>query len=221
MAESPLRDSDETAELLRRAEAGDREVLDNLFTRHRERLRRMVELRMARNLRGRIDASDVVQEAFTEAAQRLPDYLGKRSMSFFLWLRFLTRERLFTLHRHHVGTKARDPRREISLQHGSLPEASTEALAAQLLGHLSTPSERVVRAEMALRLQEALNRLDPHEREILALRHFEQLSNGEAARELELTEAAASKRYIRALTRLRGILESMDLGLSSLNPGSP
>jgi RNA polymerase sigma-70 factor (ECF subfamily) len=171
----------------------------------------MVQLRMAQQLRGRVDASDVLQEAFLDASRRLERYLKDPPMPFFLWLRYLTRQKLLELHRHHVGTKARDPRREVSLHRGAMPEATTEALAAQLLGHTSTPSEAAIRVEMQLRLQEALNSLDPLDREILALRHFEQLSNVEAARELGIAEAAASKRFIRALMKLKGILTHLGL----------
>ena len=208
-------DSSETVELLRRAEEGDREGLDRLLSRNRERLRRMVMLRMAQGLKGRIDASDVIQEAFMEASRRLPEYLRDRSMPFFLWLRLLTSQNLIALHRFHLGTKARDPRREVSLVHGSMPEATTEALAAQLLGQLSSPSQAAVKAEMRLKLQDGLNALEAREREILALRHFEQLSNAEAARELGIKESAASKRYIRALVKLRGVLASMNMTMST------
>ena len=218
MPRDPIEDTPETVELLRKAHGGENAVLDELFSRHRERLRRMIELRMAQALRGRVDASDVIQDAFLEASQRLGDFLEKRPMPFFLWLRFLTRQKLFALHRHHVGTKARDPRREIPFDRGAYPEATSEALAAKLLGHLGTPSRELEAAETRLRLQDALNTLDPQEREILALRHFEQLSNAEAARELEITEAAASKRYMRALVRLRGILTTMNVSLTTLRP---
>lgn len=213
MSHAETRDSDETVELLRCAEQGDAEGLNQLFSRHRERLRRMVQFRIARQLRGRIDASDVLQEAFLEASTRLRDYLREPSMPFFLWLRFITRQKLAALHRHHLGVKARDPRKEVAIYDGALPEATSEALAAQLLGHSSTPSEAAVRAEMQVRLQEALNCLDPLEREVLALRHFERLSNAETARELDIGESAASKRYIRALMRLKGIL--VHLGIDS------
>src|SRR5207244_11242581 len=100
-------------------------------------------------------------------------------MPFFLWLRFLTAQRLLILHRRHLCTQARDAGREVSLYRGALPEASSAALAAQLVGHRTTPSEAAIRAEMQLRLQEALNSLDPVDREVLALRHFEQLTNAE------------------------------------------
>lgn len=207
----PDADSPETAEILRLVEKGDRQALDRILSRHRPRLRRMVDLRLHQRVRGRIDASDVVQDSLLEASRRLAEYLRDPPMPFFLWLRFLTRQRLVALHRHHLGTKARDPRREVSLYGGATPEASTEALAAQLLGHRNTPSEEVARVEMQLRLQDALNGMDPIDREVLALRHFEQLGNAEAAREMGIGEAAASKRYVRALYKLRGILTHLKL----------
>jgi RNA polymerase sigma-70 factor, ECF subfamily len=209
------RDASEIVELLRQAQGGDRRVLDDLFAAHRERLRRMAAVRMSSSLRSRLDASDIVQEAYLEACRRLPDYLESRPMPFFLWLRYLTGQTLLTLHRRHVGTKARDPRREVPIHGTSMPEATSESLAAQLLGKLSTPSQVVGKAELKGRVQDALNGLDPPEREILALRHFEQLSNAEAAEELGIKEAAASKRYVRALVRLRGILAGMKITLSS------
>lgn len=206
---------DDTTSLLQRAHAGDGEAVEELFTRHRLRLRRMVQLRISPILRGRVDASDVIQESFVEAWRRLEDYLKSPTMPFFLWLRFLTRQQLFAIHNRHAGVKARDPRREVSLYEGPLPEASTEALAFQLMGQLTSPSEAMARAEMQLRLQEGLDALEPEEREILALRHFEQLTSAEAAREIKITEAAAAKRYLRALRRLKGLL----LGLG-FDPGA-
>lgn len=211
MDETGLQNDDETDRLLGEAATGDRVALDRLLARHRARLHRMVDLRMAAQLRSRIDASDVVQEACIEAADRLPQYLEDRKMSFFLWLRFLTHQRLITLHRHHVGVKARDPRREISIHRGALPEATSAALASRLLGQLTTPSEAAMRAETEMQLEQALNGLDPVEREILALRHFEQLSNAEVAAVLELKESAASKRYVRALIKLKSALARLGL----------
>src|SRR5207302_7015680 len=155
---------------------------------------------------------DVIQEAFLEASVRLPDYLREPSMPFFLWLRFLTGQKLVELHRHHLGAQMRDAGREISLYRGSLPGASSAALAAQLLGHDTRPSEAAIRAERKLRLQEALNGMDPLDREVLALRHFEQLNNTETAQALGLQESAASKRYIRALKKLKDILTGLPGG---------
>jgi RNA polymerase sigma-70 factor (ECF subfamily) len=166
----------------------------------------MVAVRLDRRLQGRVDPSDVIQEAFLDAARRLAEFRQNPTMSFFLWLRLLTSQRLVDEHRRHLGAAGRDAGREISLYRGTLPEATSAALAAQLMGRLTTPSQAAIRAERKIRLQEALNSLDPIDREVLALRHFEELSNGEAAAVLGLDKSAASKRYARALVRLKDIL---------------
>jgi RNA polymerase sigma-70 factor (ECF subfamily) len=199
-------DHSDTSELLRRAGQGDQQALGDLFFRHRERLRRMVQLRLDRRLQGRIDPSDVLQEAYVEVSRALADYLRDPYLPFFLWLRLLTGRKLQALHRRHLGTKIRDAGREVSLHRGALPQASSVSLAAQLLGRFTTPSQAAVRAELQMRMQEALNGMEPLDREVLALRHFEQLSNAETAQVLNLSEAAASNRYVRALTRLKKIL---------------
>ena len=204
--------SDETDRLLQQVAEGSPQEWGTLLERHRLRLRRMIALRLDRRLQGRVDASDVIQEAFLEASLRLPDYLREPSMPFFLWLRFLTGQKLLELHRHHLGAQMRDAGREVSLYRGSLPGASSAALAAQLLGHDTRPSEAAIRAERKIRLQEALNSMDPLDREVLALRHFEQLNNAETAQALGLGESAASKRYVRALKRLKEILTSLPGG---------
>jgi len=196
----------EVTRLLRRAAAGDPEGWRALFDRDRERLRRMVALRMDRRLQGRVDPSDVIQEAHIEAMTRLPEYLRESNLPFFLWLRLIVGQRLTLLHRRHLGAQGRDAGREIGLYHGALPEATSAALAARLLGHVTQPSEAAVRAERKIRIQTALNAMDQLDREILALRHFEQLSNGEAAQALGLSKSTASKRYVRALSRLKEIL---------------
>jgi RNA polymerase sigma-70 factor (ECF subfamily) len=206
-------DGSETDRLLQRVAAGDREVWGLLLTQHRERLRNMVALRLDRRLQGRIDPSDVIQEAFLTASMQLADYLRNPTIPFYLWLRLVTGQKLVALHRHHLGTQARDAGREVSLDRGALPEASSFALAAQLLGHDSRPSEIALRNELAQRLEDALNSLEPLDREVLVLRHFEQLSNAEAALVLGVRESAASKRYVRALQRLKDILASLPGGL--------
>jgi RNA polymerase sigma-70 factor (ECF subfamily) len=198
--------SSATLGLLERARAGDRQALGEIFSRHRERLRRMVEMRLDARLQARIDASDVIQDAYLEVAARLEEYLREPRLPLFLWLRLVVGERLATLHRHHLGVRMRDAGREVSLYRGRLPETTSAALAAQLLGHEASPSEAAIRAELKIRLQEALNTLDPLDREVLALRHFEHLSWAETGHVLGITEAAASKRYVRALKRLKGIL---------------
>jgi RNA polymerase sigma-70 factor, ECF subfamily len=216
MGSLAMGNSGETDQLLRRVAQGDQQEWGALLQRHRERLRRMVDLRLDRRLHGRIDASDVIQEAYLEASARLPEYLRQPSMPFFLWLRYLTGQKLLELHRHHLGTQMRDAGREVSLYRGSLPEASSAALTAQLLGHDTRPSEAAVRAERKIRLQEALNSMDALDREVLALRHFEHLNNAETAQALGLQESAASKRYIRALKKLKEILCSMPGGMGEV-----
>lgn len=216
MAPAASDNSSETETLLQRVAAGDQESWGALLTRHQARLRCMIALRLDRRLQGRLDPEDVLQEAYLEASRQLPDYLSRPTLPFFLWLRLVTGQKMVALHRHHLGKQMRDASREVSLYHGSLPEASSAALAAQLLGHDTRPSEAAVRAERCIRLQEALNSMDAMDREVLALRHFELLNNAETAQVLGLEESAASKRYVRALKRLRDILRSMPDGTGEL-----
>jgi len=209
-------DSSETDRFLRLAGEGDQESWGALLEQHGGRLRRMVALRLDPRLQGRIAPSDVIQETYLEASARLAEYLREPSMPFFLWLRFLAGQKLVTLHRKHLGTRMRDAGREVSLYRGRLPEMTSAALAAQLLGHDTRPSEAAARAELKICLQEALNSMDPLDREVLALRHFEHLNNAEAAQVLGLGESAASKRYLRALKKLKAILSSMPGGIGEV-----
>jgi RNA polymerase sigma-70 factor (ECF subfamily) len=199
-------------ELLNRAALGDQEAWGDLLNRYRDRLHTMVALRLDRRLKGRLDASDIVQDALLDASLHLAEYARERRLPFYLWLRAVTGQRMVALHRHHLGVQARDAGREISLYQGALPQASSTALAARLLGHDARPSEAMQKAEQGLLLHEALNRMDPLDREVLALRHFEQLSNAEAAQILNLRESAASKRYVRALVKLKEILTNLPGG---------
>jgi RNA polymerase sigma-70 factor (ECF subfamily) len=204
--------STETRGWLERAAAGDGDGWRTLIDGCHDRLRRMVALRLDPRLQGRVDPSDVLQEAYLEASAHLADYLRNPTMPFFLWMRLLAGTRLAKLHRRHLGAQRRDVGREVSLYRGALPEASSAALAAHLLGRDPGPSEAAVRAELKVCLQEALNRLDALDREVLTLRHFEQLTTAETARVLGIGEAAAAKRYIRALTRLRQVLTRLPGG---------
>jgi len=196
-------------DLVKLAAAGDPKSWEALLERYRSRLRRMVSFRLDPRLQGRVDPSDVVQDVCLEAWQHLASYVQQPDTPFFLWLRAVTGHTLGDLHRHHLGAQMRDARREVSLHHGALPGATSAALAAQLLGHLTQPSEAAVKAEMKLRLQMALNSMDPLDREVLALRHFEQLTVTEAAAVLGIKEKAAGMRYVRALRRLKEILTSV------------
>jgi RNA polymerase sigma-70 factor, ECF subfamily len=215
--ETATEDRDEGG-TLRRAAGGDQTAWRLVLAPYRERLRRMVALRLDQRLRGRIDPSDVLQEAFLQAALALPDYLARPELPVFLWLRWLTGMTLQLMHRRHLGVQRRDAGREVQLLDRPWPEASSAALAAQLLGRDTRPSVAAMRMERQRRLQEALNAMDPVDREILVLRHFEDLSNAEVARELRLGESAASKRYIRALHRLKEILASLPGGIEEFRP---
>jgi RNA polymerase sigma-70 factor (ECF subfamily) len=195
--------------LIDRAAAGDTAALAELFDRYRKRLRAMVRLRMDRRLQGRVDPSDVLQEAYLDVAQQLSSYLAKPEMPFYLWLRLTTGQRLMRLHRQHLGAAAREAGREVSLHRGALPQASSVSLAAQLLGKMTSASKVVERVEIQLQLQAALNGMEEMDREIIALRNFEELSNAEAANVLGLEPSAASKRYIRAMKRLQEILKNI------------
>ncbi len=196
-------------DLIQRASGGNQEALAEVFALYRDRLRQMVRLRLDRRLQGRLDASDVLQEAYLDFARRLPDYAREPTMPFYLWLRFLTGQRLIDLHRQHLGAKMRDAGQEVSLYRGALPQASSVSLAVQLLGRLTSASHAAMRAESQIRVQEALNRMDPMDREVLTLRHFEMLSNDETAAVLGISKSAASNRYVRALKRLKEILAAV------------
>jgi RNA polymerase sigma-70 factor (ECF subfamily) len=204
-----MNESDDDLRLVERARAGDAAAAGEALDRHRARLRRMVEARLDRRVRGRVDPSDVLQDGFVDAVARFPGYLADPRLPLFLWLRLVVGERLAKVHRDHLGAQVRDAAREVSLYRGPMPAASSAALAAHLLGKQTPPTQAAVRAERLLRLQEALNALDPLDREVLSLRHFEELTHAEAARVLDIGEAAAAKRYVRALKRLKDVLDAL------------
>lgn len=193
-------------DLLSRARDGDQEALAELFAYFRPRLRQMIRLRLDRRLQGRVDPSDVLQEAFIDVCGRAGEYFKEEKMPFFLWLRSMTGRRLMNTHRDHLATQMRDAGREVSLYAGALPQATSLSLAAQLIGRLTSASQAAIRAELQVRLQEVLNGMDPMDREVLALRHFEELTNKETAEVLGIHKAAASNRYTRAMSRLYEIL---------------
>lgn len=199
----PAESDAEIAGLVARVQSGDQAALSELFDRHRDKLRRMVELRLDSRLAGRVSASDVLQEAWIDAVKRVEHYFAKDGQSFFGWLRLIVGQRIADVHREHLAGK-RDAGREL----GNNTTDST-CMAARLIGRSSSPSQAAQRSETFAQLEEALSRMDPLDREVLALRHFEELSNGETAEILGIQTAAASKRYVRALARLKEILESI------------
>jgi len=198
-----------TDELVQRAARGEEGALAELFDGYRARLRRMVKLRMDRRLQGRVDPSDVLQDAYLDLSRKLEEYTARPAVPFFLWLRLVVGERLLRVHRQHLGAAMRDADREISINQGGMPQASSASLAAQLLGQFTSASRAVARAEMQQQLQDTLNEMDPVDREVIALRHFEELTNDEVATVLGLTKGAASKRYVRAMLRLKARIGEM------------
>ncbi len=202
-------DETEYDPLIQRALTGDEAALAELFEKHRPRLERMVNLRMDHRLHARLDASDVLQEAYIDLAQELPEYAKQQKLPFFLWLRVVAGQRLAQVHRKHLGAAMRNADLEVSLYRKAMPQASTFFLASRLIGKFTSVSQKAMRAEMQVKLQEVLNAMDSNDREVLALRHFEELSNEEIAHVLEITKSTASKRYIRALRRLKETLEQI------------
>jgi len=193
--------SDNTEHLLQQAQAGDGRAFEDLFARHRAYLHQVVALRLDPRMRPRLDPSDVVQEAQLEAFRRFGDFLQRRPMAFRLWLRKTTVERLLMLERFHRRAERRSVDREIGL-----PEKSAFALVQQLFAAGASPSKRLEQSETARRVREVLGQLSEADREILLMRNLEALSNQEVAEELEIEPVAASKRYGRALLRLRSLL---------------
>jgi RNA polymerase sigma-70 factor (ECF subfamily) len=210
-------DSGSHSELVERLRQGDRQALANLFSHYRERLKRMVALRMDRRLQGRTDPSDILQEAYIDAHQRVRHYLDKPRMSFFLWLRQVAMQRLIDVHRRHLGARMRDARQEVSLYRGDVSAVTSASMAVQLVGHLTSPSQHAARAELIDQVEDALQHMAPMDREVLVLRHFEELSNNDIAELLGITKAAASNRYVRALARLRAALAIVSGSLDDAN----
>ena len=200
-----------TQDLLQQATAGDAQAVNELLERHRQGLRRMVEMRMDRRLARRVDASDVVQDVFLEASERLVGYLAKPDLPFHVWLRQLAQDRIIDLHRRHHAQR-RDIDREQGFQAPRFGDQSSLDLAAQIQDDQLTPAAATLRREMEQRFHEALDLLDDDDREIILLRHTEQLGNQEAATYLGLSPAAAGMRHTRALRKLKEILTDRSTG---------
>jgi len=195
----------EELELLRAAE-GDDEAAQRLLARHRGRLRQMVAVYLDRRLAARVDPSDVVQEALADAARGLATYLRERPLPFYPWLRQFAWQRLLQFHRHHLRARRRSVEREVP---GDivLPDQSADALADRLMASGTSPSRRLIRDELRQRVQAAMDRLAERDREILVMRHLEEMSAAEIAAILGISEGAVRVRLLRALTRLRSLLD--------------
>lgn len=199
----------EQAEILQSLVSEREQALARYFEIVRPQLRRIVNFRLDYRLNGRISKSDVIQETYVRAAQRLDNFLDRKALSFFVWLRMELHQALLDIHRHHFDAAKRDARKDqLFTQAGGGCETSM-AIAAQLIGRISTPSRLVEKAEQIAILQQTLEQLPELDREIIALRHFEELSNVQTAEYLCIEPAAASKRYLRALKRLKEIMNTV------------
>ncbi len=196
-------------QLIERLRRGESQALAELFSWHRDRLWKLVHFRLHPRLAGRLDADDVLQEAYLAAVERLSNFFKNPSGSIFIWLRLIVLQTLNQLHRQHLGTAKRDAHREAVRPYGPAGQSTAASLAAQLLGNFTSPSGVAMRAEAASRLEAALDTMNPMDREVLALRHFEELTNQEIAEVLGIEPTAASNRYVRALQRLREILSEI------------
>ena len=199
-------DSDETRQLLKDAGDGDREAVNRLLDRHRKSLRRLVHIRLDRALAGRVDASDIVQDVLLEASQRLGAFIHDAKLPFHLWLRQLARDRIIDMHRRHRVAQRRSVDRERSLATGEFADRSSMDLAAQIRDRELTPAAENIRRELERRFLAALEELDEDDRDIVLMRHYEHLGNGEVAQALGISPAAAGMRHLRALRKLRDIL---------------
>ncbi|MCI0379279.1 MAG: sigma-70 family RNA polymerase sigma factor [Gemmataceae bacterium] len=196
----------DTQNLLQQAQAGDAKAAEDLLARHREAVRRMIDLRLDPAIVQRVDASDIVQEVLLEVSKRLSEYLKKPAMPFHLWLRHIAKDHVIDAHRKHHQAKKRGVDREQPLARAGWAEQSSLDLAGQLLDQERTPASAVIQEELQKRLHEAIGQLDEDDREMILMRHFEQLANQDVAAALGLTEAAASMRYLRALRKLRDLM---------------
>lgn len=190
-------------QLVQSAAGGSQQALGSLLDIYRERLLRVIHFRMSQHVQARVAPSDVLQETFIEAARRVGDYAEHPSVSFFVWLRFLAVQQLKAAHRRHLATKGRDARRDISID-GSQPMADASLqIADMLLASGTSPSGAVAKLELRLQVLAGLEALEPIDREVLVLRHIEQLTNVETAQTLGISVTAANNRYVRALERFR------------------
>jgi RNA polymerase sigma-70 factor, ECF subfamily len=208
----------DAASLFDRASGGDANAWGALLAQHQERLQYVLAFRLDPRLRGRVDAADVVQDAFIVATARRADFFAQSQQPLFLWLRWIAANTLLELHRHHLGTQMRDAAREVSWRRRQNDDETRAALMAQLTGGATGPATAAGRAEARACVSDALARMERIDREVLALRHFEQLTNAEAAQVLGIEERAAGKRYVRALERMREVLSTMPGGLTGLRP---
>ena len=206
-------EGDQTQDLLKDVENGDPAAVNRLLDRHREAVRRMVQMRLDQAVARRVDASDVVQDVLLEASQRLSDYIRSPSMPFHLWLRQLAKDRIIDMHRRHRAAQRRSVDREQNMSSFASDDQSAADLTALLRDAELTPAASALRKEMEERFVLALDQLEESDREIVIMRHFEHLGNGEVAEALGLSAPAAGMRYLRAIRRLRELLGTDDVSV--------
>lgn len=197
---------EDTDRLLDDARNGTSGAVDKLLGEFREPLRKVIGLRLDPAVARRVDASDIVQDVLVEANQRLTEYLKKPDMPFHLWLRHLAQDRIIDTHRRHRLAQRRSVDREQPIARPAWADESSVSLVAQLIDTERTPTSEAIQLELQRKLNDAIDKLSDDDREIILMRHHEALSNQEVAHALQLTEAAASMRYLRALRRLRLVL---------------
>jgi RNA polymerase sigma-70 factor (ECF subfamily) len=188
---------------------GDQDALADLFAKYRNRLYHIVNIRLDQRLAGRIDADDILQEVYLDAADRIHHYINNHSGSFFVWLRMIATQTMANAFRRHLEAQKRDAKREMSIYAGNVVGPASTPIALQLLGKLTSPSHAAMREETARQLEEAIQGMKPVDREVIVLRHFEQLDNKEVAEVLGIQQKAASIRYIRAIARLKDVVAAI------------
>ncbi len=200
-------DQEPTLELLAKAGNGNEDAVNELLERHRDAVRKLIRMRLDQRIQRRVDVSDVLQDVLIEANRRLQDYIKNPVMSFHLWLRQIAKDRMIDAFRRHRGSAKRSVDREQSLTAPQGSEQSSILLSQQLQDHELTPAAAATQKELAKKVEEAIGKLGPQDYEIIVMRHYEQLSNREVAEALELTEPAASMRYLRAIKRLKIVMD--------------
>ncbi len=203
-------ESEKTQEIITQVQTGDEDAVERLLARHRESVRRMISMRLDPMLQRRLDASDIVQDVLVEAHRRLENYLKNPSMPFHLWLRHLAKDHIIDAHRKHRKAAKRSVDKEKPINSPIFSDASSVNLAYQLVADGATPQAQLIQAELEQRFQLAMAELSDEDREIILMRHFEQLSNQDLAKAFNITEPAASMRYLRALKKLRKKLTPID-----------
>jgi RNA polymerase sigma-70 factor (ECF subfamily) len=201
-----MTDGSQYANELARLQGGRDQAVAELFSRYRDKLQRMIAFRLDSRIVGKVDEDDILQDAFMETVRRIQDYLNQPSVPFFVWLRQITTQILIDTHRRYIDAQMRDVNLEVSLERGGMSDPSSSNLLAQLADSLTSPSQCAVRAEAISELRGALDQLEEIDREVLVLRHLEELSNHEVAQVLGIDKYAASKRYLRALDRLKNAM---------------